>query len=191
MNVLIATINIYRAARSRARRNATRLFTRVLQLSTRRRNREREKQKKRNRGEGKKWGAKKKRKKEKSSTTIFYGLFPPIRDGRAWPLFDFPRLIFNSQAKANIRSIRRIGQQSRGSLLDYVHDPFRMEGEGTGMDEFLQGQQESVSCRTRELHEGNWREHRNYCRRRCNNIQPIVSGRVAGTRDLLFARQDR
>lgn len=34
MNVLIATINIYRAARSRVRRNATRLFTRVLQLST-------------------------------------------------------------------------------------------------------------------------------------------------------------
>lgn len=67
--------------------------------------------------------------------------------------FDFPRLIFNSQAKANIRSIRRIGQQSRGSLLDYVHDPFWKEGERTGgLDEFLQGT--FRACRVaRELHE--------------------------------------
>lgn len=137
-------------------------------------------------------GSKKKKKEKKKFHDNF---LRSLSSNQRWPrvatLFDFPRLIFNSQAKANIRSIRRIGQQSRGSLLDYVHDPFWMEGEGTGMDEFLQGQQESVSCRTRELHEGNWREHRNYCRRRCNNIQPIVSGRVAGTRDLLFARQDR
>lgn len=129
-------------------------------------------------------GSKKKKKEKKKFHDNF---LRSLSSNQRWPrvatLFDFPRLIFNSQAKANIRSIRRIGQQSRGSLLDYVHDPFRMEGEGTGMDEFLQGQQESVSCRTRELHEGNWREHRNYCRRRCNNIQPIVSGRVAGTRD--------
>lgn len=184
MNVLIATINIYRAARSRVRRNATRLFTRVLQLSThcftRERDREKEGEKQR---KGKKWGAKKK----KFHDDFLWSLSSNQRWPRVDTLSDFPRLIFNSQAKANIRSIRRIGQQSRGSLLDY--DPFWMEGEGTGMDEFLQGRR---ACRVaRELHEGNWREHRNYCRRRCNNIQPIVSGRVAGTRDLLFARQDR
>lgn len=91
-------------------------------------------------------GSKKKKKKRKKFHDDF---LRSLSSNQRWPrvatLFDFPRLIFNSQAKANIRSIRRIGQQSRGSLLDYVHDPFRMEGEGTGMDEFLQGQQESVS----------------------------------------------
>lgn len=85
MNVLIATINIYRAARSRVRRNATRLFTRVLQLSThcftRETEKEIERKRERNREKGKNGEQKK-----KNSTTIFYGLLPPIRDGRAWTL---------------------------------------------------------------------------------------------------------
>lgn len=89
-------------------------------------------------------------------------------------LLDFPRLIFNSQAKANIHSPNR-------STISRI--PF-------GLRSLLDGRYgriftESMSCRTRP-HEGNWREHRNYCRRRCNNIQPIVSGRAASTRDLLF-----
>lgn len=79
MNVLIATINIYRAARSRVRRNATRLFTRVLQLSTHCFTRERDREKEGKNREKGKMGSKKK----KNSTTIFYGLFPSIRDGRA------------------------------------------------------------------------------------------------------------
>lgn len=187
MNVLIATINIYRAARSRVRRNATRLFTRVLQLSTHCFTRETEKEIERKRERNREKGKNGEQKKKKFHDDFLWSLSSNQRWPRVDTLSDFPRLIFNSQAKANIRSIRRIGQQSRGSLLDY--DPFWMEGEGTDMDEFLQGRR---ACRVaRELHEGNWREHRNYCRRRCNNIQPIVSGRVAGTRDLLFARQDR
>lgn len=65
MNVLIATINIYRAARSRVRRNATRLFTRVLQLSTHCFTRETEKEIERKREKiekREKMGSKKKKK---------------------------------------------------------------------------------------------------------------------------------
>lgn len=161
MNVLIATINIYSSLPPR--RNATRLFTRVLQLSTHRFTKRNERER-----EGK---------RKKNSTLIFHGLFPPIRDGRAWTLSSISHDWYSIHRPKQI-SIRRIGQQSRGSLLDY--DPFSMEGKRYGRI-FT----ESMSCRTRP-HEGNWREHRNYCRRRCNNIQPIVSGRAASTRDLLF-----
>ena len=99
----------------------------------------------------------------------------------------FPRLIFNSQAKqifvhlSNRSTISRdpLGLCFRGMVSesrDQVGRIFSRVPEG-----FV----------SHETARGSPREHRNYCRRWCNNIQPIVSGRVASTRDLLFARQDR
>lgn len=130
MNVLIATINIYSSLPPR--RNATRLFTRVLQLSTHRFTKRNERER-----EGK---------RKKNSTLIFHGLFPPIRDGRAWTLSSISHDWYSIHRPKQI-SIRRIGQQSRGSLLDY--DPFSMEGKRYGRI-FT----ESMSCRTRP----HWRE---------------------------------
>lgn len=143
MNVLIATINIYRAARSRVRRNATRLFTRVLQLSThcftRERDREKEGEKQR---KGKKWGAKKKKIPRRFSMVSFLQLEMAARGhSLRFPTIDIQ---FTGQSKYPFHSPNRSTISRIPFGLRSLLDGRRRNGYGrifTG--------QESVSCRTR------------------------------------------
>ena len=139
-------------------------------------------------------GSKKKKKKRKKFHDDF---LRSLSSNQRWPrvaTLRFPTIDiqFTGQSKYPFHSPNRstISRIPFGLRPRSLLDGRRRNGYGrifTG----VVGERVVRACRTRELHEGNWREHRNYCRRRCNNIQPIVSGRVAGTRDLLFARQDR